>query len=399
MLIIEAGGGAEVKRERKIKCKPYLPIVSKMIQLAVLNDTIKIMKISSKKELNKRQELILDHIAKKGGAFSVAEIMVFVEKELAGVSRITVVRDLGLLTEEGFLVREGAGRAVQYRVSPKFELLKKIDVKKYFDIPQDERVIQKQFNFNVFTLLAGGIFNAGEKKHLLSLHKEFQSNLKKIKSDTLIKKEYERIMIEFSWKSSQIEGNTYSLLDTEALLKDNKKAEGKTKEETQMILNHKNAFNFILEHRDDFKVLSRAKIERIHALLVENLHITRNLRKAPVGITGTNYKPLDNQFQIEEAISAMVKVINLKKDFFEKSLLCLALLSYIQAFEDGNKRTARTVSNALLFAHGSVPMSYRAVNEIEYKKASVLFYEQNNISYFKQVFMEQFEFAVKNHFV
>jgi len=78
--------------------------------------------------------------------------------------------------------------------------------------------------------------------------------------------------------------------------------------------------------------------------------------------------------------------------------LSLVLLLYIQAFEDGNKRTARTISNAVLLAHNSNPMSYRAVNEIEYKKASVLFYEQNNISYFKEVFMEQFEFAVKNHF-
>lgn len=369
-----------------------------MIQLECYNDTNKVMEMSSKK-LNKRQELILNYIAKKNDAFSVVNILAYIEKDIEKVSRITAVRDLGLLTDEGFLIREGAGRAVRYRISPQFNLLKKIDVKEYFNVPQDERTIRKRFNFEVFTLLTDDIFIANEQKYLTSLHKEFQSHLQRIQSDTLIKKEFERIMIEFSWKSSQIEGNTYSLLDTENLIKNNKKAEGKTEEETQMILNHKNAFNFILENRDEFMILSRAKIENVHAMLIENLQITKNLRKAPVGITGTNYRPLDNQFQIEEAFSAMIDLINAKKDFFEKSLLSLALLSYIQAFEDGNKRTARLVSNALLLSHNSTPMSYRAVNEVEYKKASILFYEQNNISYFKRIFIKQFEFAVKNHFI
>ena len=350
------------------------------------------------KKLNKRQELILDHIAKGDSAFSVADILAFFEKEEEKVSRITIVRDLGLLAASGLLFREGAGRSVRYRISAQYNLLKKIDVQKYFDIPQDERSIKKRFNHDVFSLLEKNIFTGDEQKHLLSLHKEFQAHFQHIKSDTILKKEFERIMIEFSWRSSKIEGNTYSLLDTEALIKDNKKAEGRTEEETRMILNHKNAFNFIMEHRDDFMTLSRAKVEHVHSLLAQNLHITRNLRKAPVGITGTNYQPLGNQFHIEEAISGMIKLINAKKDFFEKSLLSLALLSYIQPFEDGNKRTARLISNALLLAHNSIPMSYRAVNETEYKKASILFYEQNNISYFKQVFISQYEFAVKNYF-
>lgn len=356
------------------------------------------MKPFPTKQLNKRQELILSYIADGNKAFSVGDIFTFIEKKERKVSRITVVRDLGLLLGEGLLSREGAGRAVRYRISAQYNLLKKIDVQKYFDVPQDERVIQERFNHNIFTLLSEEIFTEDEKKQLFSLHTEFQDHLRNIRSNTIVKKEFERIMIEFSWKSSQIEGNTYSLLDTEALIKDNRKAKGKTEAEARMILNHKNAFNFIMEHRHEFMIVSRAKIEHIHSLLVKNLHITANLRKAPVGITGTNYRPLDNPFQIEEAFSGMIDLINTGKNFFEKSLLSLVLLSYIQAFEDGNKRTARLVSNALLLAHDSVPMSYRAVSEVEYKKASILFYEQNNISYFKQIFISQYEFAVRNYF-
>lgn len=350
------------------------------------------------KKLNKRQEVILEYISNCEEAVSVADVLKYIRKDFEEIARITVVRDIVLLTEEKFLFRYGAGRGVRYGLAPQFELLQEIDIEEYFSIPQDKRIIKKSFDFNIFDLLKEDVFTIAEKKELISLNKEFLSNFKKIDSEVILAKEFERILIEFSWKSSQIEGNTYSLLDTEELIKENKKAKGKTEKETQMILNHKTAFNFVLENKDDFKALSRAKIENIHKLLTDDLEIVKNLRSTPVGIVGTNYKPLDNKFQIEEAVDAMIKLINNKENIFEKAFLCLVLLSYIQAFEDGNKRTARLVSNAVLLAGGSTPMSYRAVNEVEYKKASLLFYEKNNISYFKNIFLQQFEFAVKNYF-
>lgn len=350
------------------------------------------------KKLNKRQETILEYISQSEETISVADVLKYIRKDFEEVSRITVVRDIALLAKEKFLFRYGAGRSVRYGIAPQFELFREIDIEKYFSKPQDKRAIKERFDFNIFNLLKEDVFTFAEKKELISLNQEFLSNFKKIDSEVIIAKEFERILIEFSWKSSQIEGNTYSLLDTEELIKENKKAKGKTEEETQMILNHKVAFNFILENRDNFKTLSRANIENIHKLLTDDLGIAKNLRSAPVGIVGTNYKPLDNKFQIEEAVDAMIKLINNNKDVFEKAFLCLVLLSYIQAFEDGNKRVARLVSNAVLLAGNSAPMSYRAVNEVEYKKASLLFYEKNNISYFKHIFLQQFKFAVKNYF-
>jgi len=76
----------------------------------------------------------------------------------------------------------------------------------------------------------------------------------------------------------------------------------------------------------------------------------------------------------------------------------MLLIAYIQPFEDGNKRTSRLMGNAVLLAHDICPLSYRSVKDSEYKKAVLLFYEQNNISYFKQLFIEQFKFAVNNYF-
>ena len=78
--------------------------------------------------------------------------------------------------------------------------------------------------------------------------------------------------------------------------------------------------------------------------------------------------------------------------------MALVLISYIQAFGDGNKRTARIISNAILIDYQYCPISFRTINSIDYKKAMLLFYEQNNISAFKDIFINQFEFAVNTYF-
>ncbi|MEM1216838.1 MAG: Fic family protein, partial [Bacteroidota bacterium] len=130
----------------------------------------------------------------------------------------------------------------------------------------------------------------------------------------------------------------------------------------------------------------------------KELGISRNLRLRRVGITGTNYRPLDNEFQIREAFNEMCTLINTKACVFEKALIALVLISYIQGFMDGNKRTARITSNAILIANGYCPVSFRTVDSIDYKKAMLIFYERNNITAFKRIFIEQFEFAVNTYF-
>lgn len=165
-----------------------------------------------------------------------------------------------------------------------------------------------------------------------------------------------------------------------------------------MLLNHKEALDFILENPDYLNPLQVSKIEDIHSVLIKELDVERNLRKRRVGISGTNYKPLDNEFQIIEALERTCQLINGKQNVFEKSLLALVLISYIQPFMDGNKRTARIVSNAILINQRYCPISFRTVDAVEYKKAMLLFYEQNNISSFKEIFINQFEFAVNTYF-
>jgi prophage maintenance system killer protein len=315
------------------------------------------------------------------------------------VSPETIKRVLRDLVEDNKIVIEGQGRASTYRLSPAFEVFRPIDVEDYFKKEIDERKIKGNFNHELIrvTLAKADILTRQDKIYLQILQDKYKENISKL-SATEYTKELERLAIDLSWKSSQIEGNTYSLLETERLIKDQEEATGKTKDEATMLLNHKKALDFIIEEPGYISPLTTKAIEDIHSILIADLVVDRNMRKHRVGISGTNYKPLENEHQIREAMQDVCALVNSKENIFEKALLLLVLLSYIQAFADGNKRTARIVSNAILINAHYCPLSFRTIDSVEYKKAMLIFYEQNNISAFKKIFIDQFEFAVNTYF-
>ncbi|MGP1423858.1 MAG: Fic family protein [Prevotella fusca] len=314
-------------------------------------------------------------------------------------SDATLKRVIAAGIKAGDIVAEGKARATRYRLSPQAQLLMPLNLDTYFALEVDERQVQSSYNFELINgqLTETRLFSDKEQAHLDALQDEFRQHVNEL-TDNEYCKEMERLGIDLSWKSSQIEGNTYTLLETERLLRESKTAEGKTKEEAVMLLNHKDALSFILDNPDYLQELTVSHIENIHQLLTKDLSIDKGLRRHRVGITGTNYHPLDNEFQIRESMRDACKLINSKHNIFEKALLTLLLLSYIQPFSDGNKRTARITSNAILIANDYCPLSFRSIDSIDYKKAMLIFYEQNNLYAFKQIFIEQFEFAVKEYF-
>lgn len=311
----------------------------------------------------------------------------------------TMKRLLSAAVKEGNIETAGRGPATKYKLTPQAHVTMPLDLATYFDKDIDEREVQESFNFDLIrnVLPKVEIFTKEELEVLNAAQMEFKKNTEGM-TELEYRKEMERLGVDLSWKSSQIEGNTYSLLETERLLKDKQTASGKTKEEAIMLLNHKDALDFVLDIPDYLKELSVHRIEGIHSILTKELKVDRNIRHRRVGITGTNYRPLDNEFQIREALEDTCTLVNGKDNVFEKALLTLVLLSYIQAFVDGNKRTARITSNAVLIANGYCPISFRTVDSIDYKKAMLMFYEQNNIAAFKKIFIEQFLFAVKTYF-
>ena len=314
-------------------------------------------------------------------------------------SPATVKRILAGLVESGQAVVIGQGRATRYSVSAQAHVTMPLNIDTYFEKETDERIVQTDFNFELINdiLPKVELFTPQEKEQLDALQAQFTKNIKDI-TPTEYRKEMERLGIDLSWKSSQIEGNTYSLLETEKLLKEKQTAQGKTKEEAVMLLNHKDALDYILEEPEHLKELTIRRIEELHTLLVKELDVDKGIRRRRIGIIGTNYRPLDNEFQIREALEDSCRLINRKESVFEKALLALVLISYIQAFSDGNKRTARMTSNAILIANRYCPISFRTVDSVDYKKAMLIFYEQNNISAFKKIFIDQFAFAVGTYF-
>jgi len=343
-----------------------------------------------------KRELEIIEIIKKNQEVSSKEIF---EGISTSISYATVKRMLSKLIDKNLLTKKGQGKSTKYLISPTYEILFPIDIEEYYEKEIDERNIKESFNLQLIseTLKKCSVFTTNELEQLDLFQKTFKKNISQL-SEIEYKKELERLAIDLSWKSSQIEGNTYSLLETERLLKEKETASGKTREEAIMLLNHKEAIDFIIENPDYLIPLSVPKIEDIHSLLIKELGVDKNIRKRRVGISGTNYRPLDNEFQISEALSNMCELVNSKENVFEKALLLLVLISYIQPFVDGNKRTARIVSNAVLLNHKHCPISFRTVDSVEYKKAMLLFYEQNNISSFKEIFIDQFRFAVNTYF-
>ncbi len=284
------------------------------------------------------------------------------------MSDATIKRVLSKAVKDGMVLVIGKGRATKYRLTPQAYVTMDLNLDTYFDKDVDEREVQEGFNFELINdiLPKVELFAPEELNILNSAQEQFRQHLSEM-NDTEYRKEMERLGIDLSWKSSQIEGNTYSLLETERLLREKETASGKTKDEAIMLLNHKDALDFILDVPDYLQPLKVNRIEDIHSILTKELGVERNIRHRRVGITGTNYRPLDNEFQIREALEDSVRLINSKSVVFDKALLALVLLSYIQAFTDGNKRTARIVSNGILIANGYCPISFRTVDSIDYK--------------------------------
>lgn len=312
---------------------------------------------------------------------------------IPSVSRITLIRDLNSLQARGLAIAAGKGPATVYSITPSAKRLKLYDPAAYLLEDPDSRQVQ-------FTA-----FIAEHVKRLESAwDKNKIGNIKRLAADYQLKRgsdvasrELERFVIEFSWKSSKIEGNTYSLLDTEQLIKGSVEAAGHSREEAVMILNHKTAFDYIWQHNHSYRQLSRMSIEEIHQLLTQNLGISRGLRQSPVGIVGTAYVPPASQAEISSHLDQVIKLVNDCQEPAIKSLVALVGISYLQPFADGNKRTARLASNALLVAHDYPPLSYRTVDENAFKGALILFYEQGVTDYIVEVFLQQFEFSAKNY--
>lgn len=208
-----------------------------------------------------------------------------------------------------------------------------------------------------------------------------------------------RLLIDLSWASSHLEGNTYTRLDTQALIEHGKVAEGKGRLETQMILNHKQAIEFLVEHSADIG-FDMYTFMNLHALLSQNLlgdpADEGRLRARIVDIGGTVYRPLQVPQQIEELFRLLLQKAGAVKDPFEQSFFMMVHVPYLQPFVDVNKRVSRLAANIPFIKGNLCPLSFVDVPERAYVEGTLAVYERARVDLLRDVFMWAYERSCQN---
>jgi len=201
------------------------------------------------------------------------------------------------------------------------------------------------------------------------------------RAGTYIQKIYYRLLIDFTYNSSRLEGNTYTLIDTEHLLLQGTAAPGKPNAERIMILNHKEAIDY-LSRRVDTLQADDTTIRTLHYLLADSLvapNAAGQIREDSVRVSGTTYAPLDGRDRLTRLLLLMLEKARAILDPFEQSFFLLVHISYLQAFVDVNKRTARLASIIPLIRGDYVPQSFVDVDAESYLKATIALYEFNEV--------------------
>lgn len=309
------------------------------------------------------------------------------------VSGPTVWRALKRLVDEGRLEVTGKARATGY------SLAGTAVVRAHLQIPYNRRrpaIYNREF---LDHYIPDKSFYLGEEDRQ-RLHAAGQPVHPSLPANTYARRILERLLVDLSWASSHLEGNTYSILDTERLIRFGEEASGKDRKEAVMILNHKESIQYVVDNITDISI-SRSDIFNLHALLADGLltdpAMAGRLRRMPVGITHSSYRPLDNQLMIEEEFDILIQKAAAISDPFEQSFFLLVQIPYLQAFEDINKRTSRIASNIPLLKADLAPMSFLTMDDSDYVDGLIGIYELNNVSLLRDVFIDAYITSAENY--
>lgn len=284
--------------------------------------------------------------------------------------------------EESLIPLSEAGRAVRSYVSQPIQRREPVGYKRDFLLSYPQ---------------SGPYLDDATRSHLHQIGRSHQGVLP---AGTVARQVMGRLLIDLSWASSYLEGNTYSLLETERLISFGEAAEGRNALETQMILNHKQAIEFLVESADEVG-FNRYSILNLHALLSDNLlpnpEACGRLRQIAVGIGGSVYTPLSTPQLLDEYFQRVLNTAATITDPFEQSFFALVHLSYLQPFEDVNKRVARLSANIPLIGNNLCPLSFIDVPQHAYVQGILGVYELNSIELLRDIFVWGYERSVKRY--
>lgn len=323
-------------------------------------------------------------------------------------NRRTLQRWLNSLIAQERIRREGQGRAVKYLrgkgVSAQGNTVTKATAHAEILIPlsPEAKAVKKQVQKPLMQRTPVGYNQAflddyrPNETHYLSqaIRDELLSQGQAVSSNepagTYARQLAHRLLIDLSWNSSRLEGNTYSLLETERLISAGEAASGKDALEAQMILNHKEAIEFLIDSAGEIG-FNRYTLLNLHALLSDNLlddpTASGRLRTIAVGIGQTTFLPLEGPQRIEACFQQVLDTAAAIRDPFEQAFFAMVHLPYLQPFEDVNKRVSRLAANIPLIQRNLCPLSFVDVSQSTYISAMLGIYEINRVDLLRDVFV------------
>jgi len=311
------------------------------------------------------------------------------------VSETTVWRALKRLVDEGRLEVSGKGRATGYQIAGAAV------VRAYLSTPYNRRppVTYRPEFLDAYVPGKTWYLPEGDRVRLLEAGRPQGGE---IPAGTYARRILEQLLVDLSWASSRMEGNTYDILQTERLIRFGEEVEGKDRKEALMILNHKEAIQYVVDNLDEVG-LRRPDLFSLHALLSDGLladpAMSGRLRAMPVGISHSSYRPLDDAVTITEEFDILLHKAAQITDPFEQSFFLLVHIPYLQAFADVNKRTSRVASNIPLLKSDLAPMSFTAMDDSDYIDGLIGIYELNNVSLLREVYIDAYLASAEKYLI
>jgi hypothetical protein len=350
---------------------------------------------------------VLTNVGNSTHGLSLDEILRFLNGE---VSRRSLQRRLSKLVDTGKLMTEGGSRSTRYllptaisKVEPEEDYVRLgpsgADVR---DLVRRPETVRTPVGYNREFL---DQYRPNETSYLTS---ETIAHLARIgatldaerPAGTYARHILDRLLVDLSWASSRLEGNTYSLLDTQRLIEFGEAAQGKDAAETQMILNHKAAVEFMVDLKNEL-AFNRQVILNFHAILSDNLLTDSNasgrLRRIAVGIGNSIYQPLEVPQLIEECFQQVVDTAAAIRNPFEQAFFAMVHLPYLQPFEDVNKRVSRLAANIPLIRENLSPLSFIDVPKRAYVEGLLGVYELNRVELLRDVFVWAYERSAQRY--
>ncbi len=356
-------------------------------------------------------KMIEDAVHGRPGGITVGEIADALE---TGLPRRTLQYRLKRLVDTGRLVREGEGRWAKYRQPQEVEGRVTIAARAGVEahgavvVPLSEEGVEiREYVRQPLTARQPAGYNRNfldsyrpnesawlSEKERAHLHEVGRRNAGEQPAGTYAQQILNRLLIDLSWNSSRLEGNTYSLLDTKRLIEFGEEVEGRDRLESQMILNHKDAIEFLVGTAVEIG-FNRYTILNLHAMLANNLLADEGaagrLRHIGVGIGQSVYHPLEAPQLIEECFDQILASAAAIRDPFEQAFFVMAQLPYLQPFDDVNKRVSRLAANIPLIKRNLSPLSFIDMPQSTYTEAMLGIYELNKVALLKDVFIWAYE--------